>query len=85
MVTIYILRDFLLWCAIINYAIIFGWFLAFTCAHQALYRLHSRWFRLSADQFDAIHYLGMAAYKIVVLSFNVAPYIALCITASRGI
>jgi hypothetical protein len=85
MTTIGTIRDFLLWSAIVNYAILFAWFLAFTCAHQALYGLHTRWFRLSVDQFDAIHYAGMTAYKIAVLSLNVAPYIALRIATSHGI
>jgi hypothetical protein len=85
MVTIDIFRDFLLWCAIVNYSILIAWFLAFTCAHQALYRLHTVWFRISVEQFDAIHYSGMAAYKIAALSLNVAPYIALRIATSHVI
>jgi uncharacterized protein DUF6868 len=85
MTAIDILRDFLLWSAIVNYAVLFGWFLAFICAHQALYGLHARWFRLSIDQFDTIHYAGMTAYKIAVLTLNVAPYIALRIVTSHGI
>jgi hypothetical protein len=85
MITIAILRDFLLWCAIVNYAALIVWFLAFTFAHGWLYRLHARWFRLSENQFDVIHYSGMAAYKIATLSLNVAPYVALCIATSHGI
>jgi hypothetical protein len=85
MLTIDILRGFLLWSGIINYAVLTGWFLAFAFAHQPLYRLHSRWFQLSVAQFDAIHYSGMTAYKIAVLSLNVAPYVALRIATSHGI
>lgn len=82
--TIAILRDFLLWCAIVNYAVLFVWFFAFVFAKRSLLRLHDRWFRLSQNQFDVIHYSGMAAYKIAVLSWNVAPYIALRIAAGHG-
>jgi hypothetical protein len=71
------LRSFLLACTVINYAILMVWFLAFMMAHDTLHRLHSRWFRLSADQFDAIHYAGMAIYKIGILLLNLAPYLAL--------
>ncbi len=84
MMTIAILRDFLLWCAIVNYAALIVWFLAFTLAHKPLYRLHAKWFHLSENQFDVIHYSGMAAYKIAALSLNVAPYIALRIATSHG-
>jgi hypothetical protein len=61
--SIAILRDFLLWCAVVNYAALIGWFLAFTFAHGLLYRLHAKWFRLSEHQFDVIHYCGMATYR----------------------
>lgn len=70
-------RHILLWCAIINYGVLIVWFLAFRSAHDWLYHVHGRWFRISAEQFDAIHYAAMAIYKIGVLLFNVAPYIAL--------
>jgi hypothetical protein len=69
----------------VNYLVLFGWFLAFTFAHRSLYQLHAKWFRLSENQFDVIHYSGMAVYKIAALSLNVAPYIALRIATSRGI
>ncbi|MGJ0484794.1 MAG: DUF6868 family protein [Methylomicrobium sp.] len=42
-------------------------------AHASIYRLHTRWFKLSVETFDAIHYSGMAIYKVGVLLFNVAP------------
>jgi hypothetical protein len=47
--------------------------------HAWLFRLHGRWFQLSEERFDAIHYTGMAVYKIGVLLFNLAPYVALVI------
>jgi len=32
-------------------------------------RLHGRWFRLSSEQFDALHYLGMSVFlPFIVLS-----------------
>ena len=42
-----------------------------------MYRLHGRWFQLSVQQFDALHYAGMAMFKIGILLFNLVPYIAL--------
>ena len=42
-----------------------------------MHGLHSRWFYLSREQFDALHYAGMALYKIGILLFNLVPYIAL--------
>jgi hypothetical protein len=74
-----IVRNFLLWCTVINYGMILVWFLVFMLAHNWMYSLHGRWFRLTAEQFDAIHYAGMAIYKIGILLFNLIPYAALCI------
>lgn len=74
-----ILRSFFLWCALLNYALLLWWFLVFRFAHDQLYRFHGRWFRLSVEQFDAIHYAGMAAYKIGIFLFALAPWLALLI------
>ena len=60
-------RSFLLWCTVINYGILLVWFLVFTLAHDWMRRLHGRWFRLSDEQFDTLHNLGMSTYKIGIL------------------
>ncbi|MDD5274273.1 MAG: hypothetical protein PHU14_16340 [Methylovulum sp.] len=73
------LADVLLWCTLINYAVLIVWFVVFMFAHEWLYQLHGRWFRLSAEQFDTIHYAGMAVYKLGVLLLNLVPYLALCV------
>lgn len=75
--TLETLRGTLLWCALINYAVLLVWFLVFTLAHDGLHRLHGRWFRLSVERFDAIHYLGMSVYKIGIILLNLVPYVAL--------
>lgn len=71
------LSAFFLWCTILNYALLLWWFLAFRFAHDRIYRFHGRWFRLSVGQFDAIHYAGMAAYKIGIFLFAFIPWLAL--------
>jgi hypothetical protein len=72
-------RKFLLWCIFINYGILLVWFLVFTLAHDWLRRLHGRWFRLSDEQFDTLHYLGMAIYKIGILLLYLTPFLVLSI------
>lgn len=72
------LKPFLLYCTLINYAILLVWLAAFVLAHDFVYRLHSRWFALPVERFDALHYGGMAVYKIGVLLLNLAPLLALC-------
>jgi hypothetical protein len=71
------LRDVLLWSMVVNYGVLLIWFAAFTVAHDRIYALHHRWFSISRETFDALHYGGMAVYKIGVLLLNLAPLVAL--------
>lgn len=71
------LKAVLLWSLAINYSLLSVWFSAFVFGHDTLFQLHSRWFRISVQTFDAIHYAGMALYKIGLFLLNVAPLIAL--------
>ena len=70
-------RSVLLWSTVINYGVLVLWFLVFLLAHDWIYSMHRRWFHLSPEQFDALHYAGMSAYKIGVLVLNLVPYLAL--------
>jgi uncharacterized protein DUF6868 len=72
--SIAIVRKVLLWCTVINYDVLILWFLLFLLAHEWMYGLHSRWLHLSVEQFDALHYAGMALYKVGILLLNLVPY-----------
>ena len=71
------IERLLLLCAAFNYAVLIVWFGVFAIAHDWLYRLHGRWFTIPASSFDAIHYAGMAVYKIGILLFFLVPFLAL--------
>ena len=75
--SVYEIKNVLLWCVGLNYAVLIIWFGAFIFAHDRLYGMHSRWFKLPVETFDAIHYAGLAAYKIGILLFFLVPLIAL--------
>jgi hypothetical protein len=74
------LKRFLLCCAAINYAILLVWWGVFVFAHDWVFRLHSRWFALSMEVFDALNYVGVAVYKIGIMLFVLAPLLALLCT-----
>ncbi len=74
-----LIRDTLFWCAVINIGLLIWWFLFFMLAHDWVYRMHSRWFSLSVERFDTVHYAGMALFKIGIFLFNIVPVIALSI------
>ena len=77
--TLEVLRKFFLWCLVFDVGLLLWWFLFLTFAHDWVYRMHTKWFKVSAEQFDAIHYAGMAFFKILIFVFNVTPFLALLI------
>jgi hypothetical protein len=81
LMTLEIVRAALGWCAIINFALLAWWFLFFSLAHDWTQRVHGRWFRLSGEDFDRVHYMAMAYFKMGILLLNLVPYLALRIVA----
>jgi len=77
MMSMELIRDMLAWCTVINLGILIVWFLFFSLAQNWIYALHNRWFKLTIEQFNVIHYAGMALFKIGILLFNLVPYLAL--------
>ena len=75
--TVEIIRDILGWCSVINVGLLLWWLLIFTMAHDWIYKMHGKWFKLSVERFDTIHYAGMAFFKICIFLFNIVPYLAL--------
>ena len=70
-------RQFFLWCLLVNYGILVLWAFAIFFARDWVRRLHGRWFRLTDEQFDLLHYGGLGLYKLLIFVFNLAPWIAL--------
>ena len=79
--SIEVTRNLLLWSTIINWGILLVWWLFVSVAHDWIQGIYGRWFRLSRDQFDAIHYAVMGIFKIGIILFNLVPYVALSIVA----
>ncbi|MFH1092620.1 MAG: hypothetical protein V1739_00535 [Candidatus Omnitrophota bacterium] len=75
--TIVTLRDFFFWCSVINMGLILWWFLIIALAHDWVYKLHGKWFKISEESFDRTHYSGIVFFKIAVFVLNIVPYFAL--------
>lgn len=71
------LCEFFKWCLIINAGILIFWYIFYLAARDTIYRIHSRWFKLTEEKFASIHYRLMAQYKIAVIILNLVPLIAL--------
>ena len=75
--TLEIVRATLAWCAVINIGLLLWWLIFIILAHDWTYRLHNKWFKLSVEKFDSIHYAGIAFFKLSIFVFNLVPYFAL--------
>lgn len=75
------LRDFFMWCSIINTVLLFLVFLIFAIAGKGIHKYHTRWFPMSEDAFYLVSYSFLGAYKILVFVFNLVPFVALAIMA----
>ena len=71
------IQSILGWCIVINAGLLIWWFLFFTLGHDLMYRVHSRLFKMPVQTFDTFHYAGMAVYKVLIMVFNIAPYVAI--------
>ncbi len=65
------------WAAVLNYTVLIIWFLMFMLVRDWIYGLHRKWFKLSDETFDAIHYSAMAFYKLGIFLFLLGPYFAM--------
>lgn len=83
-VTVGQLESFLLWSALLNYAVLLVAFLTWWLAGDALRRLHARWFRMEPAQVHAAVYLILGLYKLGIWLLFLAPWLALRIVFSGG-
>ncbi len=74
-----IVRDFFLWCTIINGALLIFSSLLCAFAGDWIYQVHSRWFPLSREAFNTVIYSFIGLYKIFFIVLNLVPYLALVI------
>ena len=75
------LLPFLGWSAFLNYMVLMLWFAVYVMGGDWLYEFHTRWFPMSKEQFNLIHYSAMAAYKLGIFLFLLGPFVALLIIA----
>jgi len=72
-------RDFFMWCSIINVALLVFSSLMCIWAGGWVYRMHSKFFKISREAFNVAIYSFIGAWKILIILFNVVPWIALLI------
>ncbi|MBE0536230.1 MAG: hypothetical protein IH624_11230 [Phycisphaerae bacterium] len=74
-----LLRSFFGWCTVLNVGLLVFTALVLSLGRDWVYRMHSRFYPLPRDTFNVVIYSFIGVYKIVVIVFNLVPYIALSI------
>ena len=70
----------LLWCLAFNYGVLLLWLLLLAFAYDAFYRVNDRLFHVTPERYAELNYGGIAAYKILIIFFNLVPYIAISLS-----
>ena len=73
------IRTFLMWCTIINGALLLLSVMICANAGDWVYRMHTRWFAMPRETFNVAIYCFLGLFKIFFLLLNLVPYIALVI------
>ena len=74
-------RAFLAWCTVINFGLLIIATISLTLMRGFVTRIHASMFGLSEQQVSEQYFQYLAQFKIAVLIFNLAPYLALRIMA----
>ncbi|MHC4288828.1 MAG: DUF6868 family protein [Planctomycetota bacterium] len=77
--TVYEVREMLGWCTVINIALMIFSFVLICALRSFVYKMHTKWFPMSEQVFNAIVYSYLGLYKICIIVFNIIPWIALSI------
>ena len=77
--SIYIIKEFFMWCTILNVGLLVISSLLCFCAKDWAYQIHSKLFSISRESFNVMIYSFLAVYKMLILVFCLIPYIALLI------
>ena len=73
------LKAFFMWCTIINFALLIFSSIMCTFVADWVYQIHGKWFSISRETFNVAIYSFIGLYKILIIVFNLVPWIALLI------
>jgi len=71
------LSSFFMWCTILNACLLVFSFLMLAYAGDFVYRMHGKWFPMPQERFNGVVYSFIGLYKILLIVFNLVPWIAL--------
>lgn len=73
---IYDVREFFMWCSIINGLLMVFMFLIRTFVLDWAYKIHSNLYSISREMFNIAVYSFFGLYKFFFFMFNLIPFLA---------
>ncbi len=75
-----LLTRFFMWCTILNGSLLLiSSLLGMVFSTDFVYGIHSKWFPMQKDTFNAVLYALIGIWKIIIFVFNVIPWAVLAI------
>ena len=75
------IANFLGWCTLLDFGLLILATLALAIAHEPVSKLHGKWFHMEPADLSRAYFGFLANFKILVIVFNLVPYLALRIMA----
>lgn len=77
--TLPLLRQFFMWCTVINGGLFVFWTICILAMPDWVYRTQTRFIPISRETFHVAMYGFLGLFKIFFLFFNVVPFLVLLI------
>ncbi|EMN7207571.1 DUF6868 family protein [Vibrio diazotrophicus] len=71
------ITEFIGWCAVINVSVLIITSILLMLLKERVASYHSKLFNIPADSLNTLYFSYLSHFKIVTLTFFIAPYLAL--------
>ena len=71
------IRLFLGYSICVNFALFFLYLLVIRFANKFVFKVHVRWSGITEEMFYETHYKLMQTYQVLIVFFNIVPWIVL--------
>jgi len=73
------LQTFFGWCTLIHMGLLIAVSIMLIVLSNWVYRIHSKWFPMPRETYNAIVYSFLGVYKLMIWVFALVPWLALLI------
>jgi len=74
-----VVKNFFMWCSLVNYGILALWCCIFIFSHDTMKNLTEAALRCRLERFDEMQVYGITFYKVGIVLFNLVPWVTLAL------